>query len=158
MDTLLSQQLTTVDAALLADPAAAGMAAAMIRNRLNVGDAPPVVVYVHHHDDHERDAARAWVMDNGLARYLGSGLGSALAGRIVARFGLEALAVLDDGIDRLLEVPGIGPKKLEKIKPAWAEQRKVAALMASLMELGVGPALAARIYKEYGDEAEQVVI
>jgi exodeoxyribonuclease V alpha subunit len=109
----------------------------------------------------ENFAPEAPRTEEGLARYLGSGLipgiGPALAGRIVERFGLEALTVMDNNVERLLEVPGIGPRKLEGIKEAWAEQRKIAALMEALMGLGVGPALAARIHKEYGDEAEETV-
>ncbi|MFC1975324.1 ATP-dependent RecD-like DNA helicase [Chloroflexota bacterium] len=99
--------------------------------------------------------------EEGLIRYLGSrlfpGIGRRTAKNIVARFGLDTLAVLDKDISRLLQVKNIGHKKLAKIKPAWAEQRKIAGLMLLLTELGVGPALAGRIHKEYGDEAGQVV-
>lgn len=97
----------------------------------------------------------------GLIRYLGSGLvkgiGPALAERIVARFGKEALQVLDETPGQLLAVSGIGPKKLEGIKVSWEEQRKISRLMTLLIELGVGPGLAAKIRKAFGDEAERIV-
>lgn len=97
----------------------------------------------------------------GIARYLGSGLipgiGMALAERIVARFGLDTLEVLDNNIDRLGAVSGIGAKKLAGIKTAWGEQRKIAGLMSLLAEYGVGPGTAARIHKEFGDKAEETV-
>ncbi len=97
----------------------------------------------------------------GLIRYLGSrlfpGIGRRTARHIVDKFGLDTLTILDRDINNLLSVKNIGRKKLAKIKPVWAEQRKIADLMLLLTELGVGPALAARIHKEYGDQAEQVV-
>ncbi len=97
----------------------------------------------------------------GLIRYLGSrlfpGIGRRTARHIVDKFGLETLTILDRDINNLLSVKNIGPKKLTKIKPVWAEQRQIANLMLLLTELGVGPALAARIHQEYGDQAEQVV-
>ncbi len=97
----------------------------------------------------------------GIARYLGSGLipgiGNALAERIVAKFGERALEVMDSDIDRLGSVSGIGQKKLEQVKAAWAEQRKIAGLMSLLAGYGVGPATAARIHKEFGDKAEETV-
>jgi exodeoxyribonuclease V alpha subunit len=97
----------------------------------------------------------------GIARYLGSGLipgiGHALAERIVAMFGERTLEVMDNHLDRLRAVSGIGAKKLEAIKPAWEQQRKIAGLMSLLAGYGVGPATAARIYKELGDKAEETV-
>jgi exodeoxyribonuclease V alpha subunit len=97
----------------------------------------------------------------GLIRYLGSrlfpGIGKRTATDIVDMFGMETLAVLDHDITRLLLVRNIGPKKLAQIKPAWATQRQIADLMLLLAELGVGPALAAKIHREYGELATQVV-
>jgi exodeoxyribonuclease V alpha subunit len=75
----------------------------------------------------------------------------------VDTFGPETLTILDRDINRLLEVRKIGPKKLAQIKPAWESQRQIADLMLLLTELGVGPALAARIHREYGEQAAQVV-
>jgi len=97
----------------------------------------------------------------GLIRYLGSrlfpGIGRRTAQHIVDKFGLDTLTILDRDINHLLSVKNIGRKKLAKIKLVWAEQRQIADLMLLLTELGVGPALAARIHKAYGDQARQVV-
>ncbi|MBQ3458231.1 MAG: hypothetical protein IJG30_04640 [Synergistaceae bacterium] len=66
---------------------------------------------------------------NGIKKYLGSGLikgiGPVYAGRIVKQFGEDTLEVLDNAPDRLSEVPGIGPLRLEKIKKSWVEQREI---------------------------------
>ncbi len=97
----------------------------------------------------------------GLERYLGSGsipgIGPGFAKRIVKQFGLEALKVLDADPDRLSEVPGLGARRIEKVKAAWVEQRAMSNLMVLLQSHGASPALAVRIFKRYGDRAAAIV-
>ncbi|MEZ4219877.1 MAG: ATP-dependent RecD-like DNA helicase [Polyangiaceae bacterium] len=97
----------------------------------------------------------------GLEKYLGSGLirgiGPALAKRIVGHFGLETLAILDKDPTRLGEVQGIGRQRAEDVRRAWSEQRVIANIMVLLQSHGASPALAARIYRRYGDRAAAVV-
>jgi exodeoxyribonuclease V alpha subunit len=93
----------------------------------------------------------------GLRRYLGSGLikgiGPELASRIVDRFGIETLEVLDRDPGRIGEVPGIGQSRARAVRDAWAAQRQVREVMVFLQGYGVSPAFAARIYKRYGAAA-----
>ena len=93
----------------------------------------------------------------GLRRYLGSGLikgiGPEFASRIVARFGIETLEILDRDPGRISEVPGIGPARAKSIRAAWSAQREVRKVMVFLQGYGVSPAFAARIYKKYGAAA-----
>ncbi|HXJ19953.1 MAG TPA: ATP-dependent RecD-like DNA helicase [Polyangia bacterium] len=93
----------------------------------------------------------------GLRRYLGSGLikgiGPELAGRIVDRFGIETLEVLDRDPSRIGEVPGIGRARARAVREAWAAQRQIREVMVFLQGYGVSPAFAARIYKRYGAAA-----
>jgi exodeoxyribonuclease V alpha subunit len=93
----------------------------------------------------------------GLRRYLGSGLikgiGPELAARIVDRFGIETLEVLDREPGRIGEVPGIGQSRARAVRDAWAAQRQVREVMVFLQGYGVSPAFAARIYKRYGVSA-----
>jgi exodeoxyribonuclease V alpha subunit len=93
----------------------------------------------------------------GLRRYLGSGLirgiGPEFAGRIVERFGIETLEILDRDPGRISEVAGIGAKRAQAIRAAWAAQREVRKVMVFLQGYGVSPAFAARIYKRYGAAA-----
>ena len=53
----------------------------------------------------------------GIEKYLGSGLikgvGPQFAKRIVAKFGTDTISVIEDAPDRLLEVYGIGKKRVD---------------------------------------------
>jgi exodeoxyribonuclease V alpha subunit len=97
----------------------------------------------------------------GIRRYLGSGLikgiGPEFAGRIVDRFGIETLEVLDRDPGRISEVPGIGPTRARTIRAAWSAQREVHSVMVFLQGHGVSPAFAARIYRRYGVGALKLV-
>ncbi len=97
----------------------------------------------------------------GIRRYLGSGLikgiGSRLAERIVAQFGVETLDVIEGHPERLQEVPDIGPKRSQMIAYAWEEQKQVKEIMLFLHSHGVSTNLAIKIYKQYGDQALEVV-
>ena len=68
----------------------------------------------------------------GIEKYLGSGLvkgiGPKFAKQIVSHFGLETFEVIENDIDRLLEVPGIGKGRVAKIKESWEKQTKVMVL------------------------------
>jgi exodeoxyribonuclease V alpha subunit len=93
----------------------------------------------------------------GIRRYLGSGLikgiGPEFAARIVERFGIETLELLDRDPARISEVPGIGPARARSIRQAWSAQREVRKVMVFLQGYGVSPAFAARIYRRYGAHA-----
>lgn len=97
----------------------------------------------------------------GIRRYLGSGLikgvGPKMAERIVERFGIEALDVLDDSPDDLLEVRGISVKLLDSIKQSWEAQKEVRSVMYFLQSNGVSPNFAAKIFAEYREETIQIV-
>jgi exodeoxyribonuclease V alpha subunit len=97
----------------------------------------------------------------GITKYLGSGLikglGPVMAGRIVERFGKNTLDVIEQGIGRLAEVPGVGAKRIAMIAKAWEAQRDIRDVMMFLQGHGVGPGYAAKIFKQYGNRAVAVV-
>lgn len=97
----------------------------------------------------------------GIERYLGSGMikgiGPVMAKRLVSAFGAATLAVIEDNIERLQEVSGIGEKRVEMIKHAWEEQKEIRDVMVFLQGQGVSPAYAVKIYKHYGNDAIRVV-
>ena len=97
----------------------------------------------------------------GIRRYLGSGLikgiGPRMAERIVDHFGPATLEVIEQQPSRLVEVPGLGPKRTAMITTAWAEQQAIKEVMVFLQGVGVSTSLGVRIYKTYRDEAIEVV-
>jgi exodeoxyribonuclease V alpha subunit len=97
----------------------------------------------------------------GIRKYLGSGLvkgiGPVMAQRIVSRFGKETLAVIENHPDRLSEIPGIGKKRVAGIREAWAEQKEIRSVMLFLQSHNVSSGYAAKIYKQYGSRAIEVV-
>ncbi|GAA0725325.1 ATP-dependent RecD-like DNA helicase [Dactylosporangium roseum] len=97
----------------------------------------------------------------GIERYLGSGLikgiGPRMAARITGHFGADTLRVVEEEPERLVEVPGLGPKRTAMIGAAWQEQRAIKEVMVFLQGVGVSTSLAVRIYKQYGDASISVV-
>lgn len=97
----------------------------------------------------------------GIRRYLGSGLikgiGPKIAERIVDHFGTDTLDVIEGEPKRLIEVPGLGPKRTKLIGAAWEEQKAIKEVMVFLQGVGVSTSIAVRIYKKYADASISVV-
>ncbi|NLF84626.1 MAG: ATP-dependent RecD-like DNA helicase [Lentisphaerae bacterium] len=97
----------------------------------------------------------------GLRRFLASGLirgiGKVHAARIVAHFGTDTLQVIEKESARLEEVEGIGRVRRQRIKESWIEQRGIRDVMIFLQSHGVGTGQAARIFRQYGNDAIGVV-
>jgi exodeoxyribonuclease V alpha subunit len=97
----------------------------------------------------------------GIRRYLGSGLikgiGPVLADRIVQHFGVDALDVIEQQPERLIEVPKLGPKRTKLIAAAWEEQKAIKEVMVFLQGVGVSTSLAVRIFKQYNEKSIDVV-
>lgn len=85
------------------------------------------------------------------------GIGEGMAKRIVAKFGAETINILDSDPERLLEVSGIGERKIDGIMEAWGEQKASQQILMFLAGQGISPALAIRIYKTYGNKAIEVI-
>ena len=94
---------------------------------------------------------------DGLESYLGSGLipgvGKVMASRMVTRFGLDTLTVLEEEPERLREVEGIGKHRADKIRASWKKQRAARDVMVFLRTYGITSGQAVRIYKRYGHDA-----
>lgn len=97
----------------------------------------------------------------GIRRYLGSGLvkgiGPVFADRITQHFGTDTLQIIEEEPKRLIEVPGLGPKRTKKIADAWEEQKAIKEVMLFLQTVEVSTSIAVRIYKKYGDASISVV-
>jgi exodeoxyribonuclease V alpha subunit len=97
----------------------------------------------------------------GIQKYLASGLikgiGSIMSERIVEKFGLHTLEVIEKKPERLSEVEGIGPKRISMIIKAWVEHKEIKEIMIFLQGHGVSAAYSAKIYKQYGDQSIETV-
>ncbi|MEW2389752.1 ATP-dependent RecD-like DNA helicase [Streptomyces venezuelae] len=97
----------------------------------------------------------------GIRRYLGSGLikgiGPVMADRITTHFGVDTLDIIETAPKRLVEVPGLGPKRTKMIAAAWEEQKAIKEVMVFLQGVGVSTSIAVRIYKKYADASISVV-
>jgi len=97
----------------------------------------------------------------GLEKYLGSGLikgiGPEYAKKIVKTFKARTMDILEQRPDDLIQVPGIGAKRVALIKKAWVEQKEIKNLMFFLQEHDVSTHFAGKIYKTYGNDSIKVV-
>lgn len=98
---------------------------------------------------------------DGIERFLGSGavkgLGPALAHRVVAAFGKDTMKILEREPQRLLEVEGIGPKKLAVITESFYEEKQVNDIAYDLEQHGVAGRYASRLLQKYGDDVHYVL-
>lgn len=99
---------------------------------------------------------------SGIFNYLKSGnlpyIGESLAKDIISKFGDETMEVLEKNPERLLEITGIGPKKLHKIKEALENGRGARKILVDLSELGIYGNDAYRIYNKYFDDAKKIIM
>ncbi len=95
--------------------------------------------------------------EQGILKYLGSGmisgLGPKFAQRIIDRFGDQTLAIFDEDIERLAEVDGIGPKRMDMIRSSWDKQKEIRNVMLFLQSHGVSTAYVTKIFKQYGQRS-----
>ena len=98
---------------------------------------------------------------HGIEKYLASGLikgiGPVMSERIVEKFGLGTLEVIEKDPERLSEVEGIGPKRISMITKAWEELREIKEVMIFLQGHGVSAAYSAKIYKQYGSQSIEII-
>ena len=101
------------------------------------------------------------VTPEGLKKFLGSGLikgiGPVTASSIVEEFGLDSLDIIENEPHRLTRVTGIGVKKAALIHAAWQDQKQIKEIMIFFQGQGISPLLAAKIYRQYGDKAVEIV-
>ncbi|MCI8692076.1 MAG: ATP-dependent RecD-like DNA helicase [Lachnospiraceae bacterium] len=93
----------------------------------------------------------------GMEKYLGSGLirgvGPGYARRIVQKFGEDTFRIIEEDIQALTAIPGIGSKRIRTIAESWERQKEVKNIMLFLQQHDVSTAFAARIYKQYGNDS-----
>ena len=118
------------------------------------------------HREYGRQIRISWVEStrpeslDGIEKYLASGMirgvGPATARLIVESFGPRTLDVLESEPQRLTEVPGIGKKRAAMIAESFSEHAQMRGAMMFLQKYGLTPAMAARVYRAYGERTESV--
>lgn len=97
----------------------------------------------------------------GIQKYLESGLikgiGPKYAERIVQTFGSNTLQIIDESPLKLLNVHGIGEKKVHRIITSWGKQKSIREVMLFLQQYDVTPTLAQKIFKVYGEKSLEVL-
>lgn len=97
----------------------------------------------------------------GMEKYLGSGLikgvGPKFAKKIVNRFGMDTFNIIEDNVKLLIEIDGIGRKRVQMIADSWQKQKEIKNVMLFLQEHGVNTSYAAKIFKQYGNESIAIV-
>ena len=96
-----------------------------------------------------------------LESFLGSGaipgIGHVTAKKIVKHFGTDTLAILENNLDRLAEVPGLGDKTVKKIKEELPEQLKYRDVIGFFAGLGISVRTINRLIAEYRGAAKEIV-
>lgn len=89
-----------------------------------------------------------------IERYLGSGavkgIGPALAGKIVAKFGEDTFRIMEEEPERLAEIKGISERKAREICVQVEEKKDLRQAMIYLQKYGISTNLAVKIYQKYG--------
>lgn len=97
----------------------------------------------------------------GIQKYLSSGMikgiGPKYAEKLVARFGEKTLEVIDQDPNKLFEVGGVGPKRVQLIIDAWHEQKEISKVMVYLRSKDVSASFAVKIFKTYGQDSIQKI-
>ena len=93
----------------------------------------------------------------GIEKYLASGaisgIGPITAKKLVDRFGEDIFNVIENDTKRLMEIEGIGRKKIKLIYDSYLKGREVKNIMVFLQSYGVTPKQALKIYRVFGSEA-----
>ena len=91
----------------------------------------------------------------GIYAYLSSGMihgiGEKMALRIIEKFGVDTLDVIQNTPERLKEVEGIGSKKIKQITESYEENRELRNIIMQLSPYGITPNYCLKIYKKYSD-------
>ena len=97
----------------------------------------------------------------GIYVYLSSGMihgiGEKMAKRIVDKFGVDTLEIIQNTPERLTEVEGIGMKKVKQIQESYEENRELRNIIIQLSPYGITPNYCLRIYKKYKEKSLEVI-
>ncbi|MBP1890551.1 exodeoxyribonuclease V alpha subunit [Clostridium moniliforme] len=96
-----------------------------------------------------------------IEKYLSAGviygIGPVTAKKIVNHFGEDTFNIMENNIERLMEVDGIGKKKFGIIYESYIEQKDLKDIIMFFQSHGVSNNQCLKIYKKFGSEAKNIV-
>ena len=85
------------------------------------------------------------------------GVGPATAQRIIDRFGVDTLDILEQEPERLTTIKGVTAKRAQEIAQSFRQHMGLRRLMAFLAKYQLPPVLAMQLRQQYGDAALDMV-
>jgi exodeoxyribonuclease V alpha subunit len=86
-----------------------------------------------------------------------SGIGPVTARKIVDKFGKDTLEIMDNNIERLREIDGIGQKKIDLICKSYSKQSEIRNIMIFLQTYGISANKCVKIHKKFGENSINIV-
>ena len=97
----------------------------------------------------------------GIENYLSSGIirgiGPVTAKKIINKFGEDTLNVMDNDINRLKEIEGIGEKKFNIIKESYLEHHDLRNVIIYFQQHGLSQSQCLKVYKRFGANAKDII-
>ena len=97
----------------------------------------------------------------GIEKYLSSGIirgiGPVTAKKIISYFGEDTLNILDNNIERLREIEGIGEKKFKIIYKSYEEQHHLRNIVLYFQQYGISYNQCLKICNKLGTNAAEIV-
>ena len=98
---------------------------------------------------------------DGIEKYLSSGvirgIGPITAKKIISHFGKDSLDIMDNDINRLKEIEGIGEKLFSIICESYLEQHDLKDIIIFFQGHGISHGQCLKIYKRFGPDAKEIV-
>ena len=98
---------------------------------------------------------------DGIRKYLLSarikGIGPKMALRIIKQFGEQTLEIIETAPHKLIAVKGVGQGRVQQITDSWNAHHTLRNLLTFLRENGVDLSYGARIFREYGADAIEIL-
>lgn len=102
---------------------------------------------------HDIDSIRTY-LSSGLIK----GVGKATADKIIAKFGVDTITILDNEIERIAEVRGISAKKAATIKESYIQNRQARDIILKLSKYGISPKLSMKVYAKFKEQTMHIIL
>lgn len=86
-----------------------------------------------------------------------NGIGKNYAKKIIDVFGVNTLEIIEKMPEKLLEIEGIGSKKLDKIITSYHEKMNLKNIIINLSKYDLSTSLSIKIYNTYADNAINIL-